>query len=172
MSKKARFEEEANNSDEYSEDEEQDEEDEAEDEAEEDSDGSSGSDVPEEKFPVLSSIVNRGKVVVDQDAPKTEDAERQAIRQELSNLSFEELQKLKEKIGSKKFNKTLNGNNKKTEPAVRDFKRANPNRPREMSSKSRKVEVRQVFQVPKVFKNDPRFDSLCGEFHEKVNVLQ
>ena len=139
-------------------------------ETEEEEDGSS--DVSEEKFPVLSSIVNRGKVAVDPTAPKNEDSERLAIRQELSNLSFEELQKLKEKIGSKKFNKTLlAGTSKKPEPAVREFKRANPNRPREMSSKCRKVEVKQAIQVPKVFKSDPRFDNLCGEFHEKVTIL-
>nr|CAG4635087.1 EOG090X0E8U [Alona affinis] len=164
MSKKTRFEEEDIVEEYNSEDDEDDDVDE-EDEADE---ASSGSDVSEDKFPVLSSIVNKGKVAVDPTAPKNEDTERLAIRQELSNLSFEELQKLKEKIGSKKFNNTLlAGGKKKSEPVVREFKRANPNRPREMSSKSRKIEVKQAIQVPKVFKNDPRFDNLCGEFHEK-----
>jgi len=126
----------------------------------------SGSEESEEELPVLSSIVKHGKVPVDSDTPRSEDAEKLAIRQELSGLSFEELQKLKEKIGSKKFNQTLSKGPKKA--VVKDFKRANPNRPREMSSKSRKVEIKPAVQVAKVFRNDPRFDNLCGEFHERV----
>nr|CAG4642067.1 EOG090X0E8U [Eurycercus lamellatus] len=134
-------------------------------EEEEEDDESSGSDVAVEKFPVLSSIVNKGKISVDHNTPWNEDSERLAIKQELSNLSFEELQKLKEKIGSKKFNLTLGGAKKKE--IVTDFKRANPNRPREMSSKSKRIGTKVAIQVPKVFRNDPRFDNLCGEFQER-----
>ncbi len=134
-----------------------------------DEDELSGLDISEEKFPVLRSIVSKGKVSDNQTyGERSEDAEKVAIRQELSNLSFEELQKLKEKIGSKKFNQTVKGTKKKIPERV-DFKRANPNRPRELSSKSRRIETKAAVQVAKVFKNDPRFDNLCGEFHEKVS---
>nr|CAG4649711.1 EOG090X0E8U [Scapholeberis mucronata]SVE93899.1 EOG090X0E8U [Scapholeberis mucronata] len=128
------------------------------------------SDFDDEKLPVLRSIVKKGRINVPEEVhvanPRTEDEERQAIKEELSSLSFEELQKLKEKIGSKKFNQTVNGRTKEGKPKV-EFKRANPNRPREMSSKSRRIEPITAVQVPKVFRNDPRFDNLCGEFREK-----
>ena len=128
-----------------------------------------------EKLPVLRSIVSKGKIDVDDDDyqasnPRNEDEERQAIKEELSSLSFEELQKLKEKIGSKKFNQTIAGSSKERKPKT-EFKRANPNRPRELSSKSRRIETKVAVQVPKVFRNDPRFDNLCGEFHEKVTTV-
>nr|CAG4640395.1 EOG090X0E8U [Daphnia pulex]SVE84527.1 EOG090X0E8U [Daphnia pulex]SVE85150.1 EOG090X0E8U [Daphnia pulex]SVE85777.1 EOG090X0E8U [Daphnia pulicaria] len=124
--------------------------------SDDDEDELSGLDIPEAKLPVLRSIGSE----------RGEEAEKLAIREELSALTFEELQKLKEKIGSKKFNQTLIGVKKK--PQVRtDFKRANPNRPREISSKSRRIEPKVAIQVPKVFRSDPRFDNLCGEFHEK-----
>ncbi|EFX84596.1 hypothetical protein DAPPUDRAFT_314889 [Daphnia pulex] len=140
--------------------------------SDDDEDELSGLDIPEAKLPVLRSIVSKGKTV-DHDQQRSfqgsergEEAEKLAIREELSALTFEELQKLKEKIGSKKFNQTLIGVKKK--PQVRtDFKRANPNRPREISSKSRRIEPKVAIQVPKVFRSDPRFDNLCGEFHEK-----
>jgi hypothetical protein len=136
-----------------------------------DEDELSGLDIPEAKLPVLRSIVSKGKTVDKQQSfqgsKRSEEDEKLAIREELSALTFEELQKLKEKIGSKKFNQTLIGVKKK--PQLRtDFKRANPNRPREISSKSRRIEPKVAIQVPKVFRSDPRFDNLCGEFHEKV----
>lgn len=131
-----------------------------------DEEDASGSEISDEKLPVLKSIVKGGKISIDSNTATNEDAERLAIRQELSALSFEELQKLKEKIGSKKFNQTINGTTKRD--VKKEFKRANPNRPREMSSKSRRIEVKAAVQIPKIHRNDPRFDSLCGEFHEQV----
>ena len=123
-----------------------------------------------DNLPVLNAIIKKGKIDSavrnNQDFEK-DDAERIAIRQELSALSFEELQKLKEKLGSKKFNQTLRGKKKNPEQEV-DYKRVNKNRPREMSSKSRRIEPKVAVQVAKVFRSDPRFDGLCGEFNEKV----
>ena len=110
--------------------------------------------------------MKKGKI----DTESQESSDREAIKQELSTLSFEELQKLKEKLGSKKFNQTLKGQKIMAAKEV-DYSRANKNRPREMSSKTRKVEQKVVIQVPKVFRNDPRFDGLCGEFNEKVNTI-
>ncbi|XP_037963644.2 ribosomal RNA processing protein 36 homolog [Plutella xylostella] len=99
-----------------------------------------------------------------------DDGERTAIRAELSTLSFEELQKLKEKIGAKVYKEALFGSNKKEKdekPKV--FKRENKNRPREMSSKKPVSMIREVPTkiVHKKEVRDPRFDSLCGEFDKK-----
>merc|ERR1712029_1237278 len=48
------------------------------------------------------------------------------------------------------------------------FKRENKNRPREMSSKKTVGRFREVVQVAKVQKRDPRFDPLCGDFDDKL----
>lgn len=53
----------------------------------------------------------------------------------MSNLTFEELQKLKEKIGAKVYKEAIFGANKTKDEKPRVFKRENKNRPREMSSK-------------------------------------
>ncbi|KRT83095.1 hypothetical protein AMK59_3638, partial [Oryctes borbonicus] len=92
--------------------------------------------------------------------------ERERIKQEISTMSFEELQKLKQKVGTKVYNETIFG--AKRDPKT-NFKRANKNRPREMSSK-RKVNVRnEISQVKKQQSfRDPRFDPLCGTFNEKM----
>ena len=54
------------------------------------------------------------------------------------------------------------------------MKRDNKNRPREMSSKKTVKRYRDVVGVSAENKNekrDPRFDSMCGEFDEKVKSL-
>ncbi|KAG8266888.1 rRNA biogenesis protein rrp36 [Homalodisca vitripennis] len=86
------------------------------------------------------------------------------IREELSQMSFEDLQKLKEKLGIKVYNQTVLGA-KKEKPEL-DFKRANKNRPREESSKKRVPLLRDVVTVKKDSIRDPRFDSSCGDFNE------
>lgn len=80
-------------------------------------------------------------------------------------MSFEDLQKLKEKLGSKVYNEAVFGAKrvKKTE-----FKRENKNRPREMTAKRQVSRSKQVVQVKKHEARDPRFDSLCGNFDEKA----
>ncbi|KAM3962549.1 ribosomal RNA processing protein 36 homolog [Aphomia sociella] len=96
------------------------------------------------------------------------DDERTAIRSELSSLSFEELQKLKEKIGAKVYKEALFGKNDETKsekPKI--FKRENKNRPREMSSKRPVSMLLDVTKVKKREVRDPRFDPLCGEFDKK-----
>ena len=55
------------------------------------------------------------------------------------------------------------------------MKRDNKNRPKEMSSKKPVKRYRDVVGVSaenKHEKRDPRFDSMCGEFDEKVKSLQ
>ncbi|CAG9854563.1 unnamed protein product [Phyllotreta striolata] len=100
-----------------------------------------------------------------------EEEERSKIRENISNLSFEELLKLKEEIGSKTFNDTLfNSSSTGNKRKKLQIKRVNKNRPREVSSKI-KVPTKlrsEVNVVPVVAKTsvprDPRFDPLCGQF--------
>lgn len=86
-------------------------------------------------------------------------------------MSFAELLKLKEELGSKVYNEALFGEDsasKKRKKEMKNqsaFKRENKNRPREISAKK---------QVPLLGKaktskkdlgpRDPRFDTKCGEF--------
>uniref|UniRef100_A0A8D8SDU3 rRNA biogenesis protein RRP36 n=1 Tax=Cacopsylla melanoneura TaxID=428564 RepID=A0A8D8SDU3_9HEMI len=110
-----------------------------------------------------------------QDIPQDTDDERIAIREELQGLSFEQLQKLKEEMGTKLFNKKV-FSGKHIDPKSKrknlNFKRENKNRPREVSSKIPprmvKKTAQPVIPVPKNIPRDPRFDSLCGTFKEKA----
>ncbi|XP_026500375.2 ribosomal RNA processing protein 36 homolog [Vanessa tameamea] len=96
-----------------------------------------------------------------------QDDERLAIKKELSTLSFEALQKLKEKVGSKVYKQAIFGENKKVQNAPKVFKRENKNRPREMSSKRPVRMLREAVTVKKNEIRDPRFDPLCGTFDKK-----
>lgn len=80
-------------------------------------------------------------------------------------MSFEELQRLKEEMGAKLYNEKIM--NVKRRKPITEFKRANKNRPREMSSK-RPMPVACVVQAKQVETRDPRFDPLCGSFEEKT----
>lgn len=80
-------------------------------------------------------------------------------------MSFENLQKLKDKLGTKIYNETMFGKKSKRKT---DFKRENKNRPREMSSKKPVFTFKKVVPVKKVTSRDPRFDSLCGTFDDKA----
>ena len=173
LAKRGRFQEASSSSkDEIEENEaeygENEEEEEYEEEEEGEEDGNEEEDEEDEddeidNLPVLNSIIKKGEI----NTGNQKSDDREAIKQELAALSFEELQKLKEKLGTKKFNQTVKGQKAKDVKEV-DYSRANKNRPREISSKSRKIERKVVIQVPKVFRNDPRFDGLCGEYNEKV----
>lgn len=85
----------------------------------------------------------------------------------MKHVSFEDLQKLQKRLGTKLYNETVFGrqNKKKT-----DFKRENKNRPREMSSKKPVPDFKfnDVISDKKVKSRDPRFDSLCGTFDKKA----
>lgn len=80
-------------------------------------------------------------------------------------MNFEDLQKLKERLGAKVYKETLFGKRKEVK---REFKRENKNRPREMSAKKPASILREVTKIKKVTARDPRFDSLCGTFDEKA----
>lgn len=98
--------------------------------------------------------------------------ERTSIRQELSNLTFEELEELKQKMGLTLYNEAMFGTTTKKQLSKKKqmqlFKRENKNRPREISSRSRAPPVREVVHVKKVVKRDPRFDESCGELNTEV----
>ncbi|KAJ8926008.1 hypothetical protein NQ315_009863 [Exocentrus adspersus] len=100
-----------------------------------------------------------------------EEAERSKIREKLSTLSFEELLKMKEEMGAKLYEEAVFGAAPKKK-LNRDFKRANKNRPREMSSKLKHVKKELVSSsapaTKKYVARDPRFDPLCGEFDSKT----
>lgn len=100
----------------------------------------------------------------EEDALLSEDKDQEQIRAELSQMSFEELQKLKEKLGTKVYKEMLFGP-RKIKKIV--FKRENKNRPREMSAKKTVPRFREVIHVKKHVPRDPRFDSLCGTFDPK-----
>lgn len=80
-------------------------------------------------------------------------------------MSFEDLQKLKEKLGTKVYNEAVFG--PKTVRKV-EFKRENKNRPREMSAKKPVSRLREISHPKKHIPRDPRFDSLCGTFNPKI----
>ncbi|XP_067001576.2 ribosomal RNA processing protein 36 homolog [Anabrus simplex] len=92
-----------------------------------------------------------------------EKSERASIKEELANMSFEEMIKLKEHLGGKAYNEAVFG----VRPTKTYFKRENKNRPREMSSKIRPGPFQDITH-PKKIVRDPRFDPLCGKFDEKV----
>lgn len=83
-------------------------------------------------------------------------------------MSFLELQKLKEEMGSKLYNKAVFGTTKKIKKTKTDFKRENKNRPREMSAKKQVPLLRDLPNVKKIEHRDPRFDERAGEFNEKA----
>lgn len=79
-----------------------------------------------------------------------------AIRAELSSLSFEELQKLKERIGAKVYKEALFGKKNATDNKPKVFKRENKNRPREVSSKKPVPFLLEAPVVKKKEIRDPR----------------
>lgn len=87
-------------------------------------------------------------------------------------MSFEDLQKLKEKLGTKIYNERVFGKKSKkknlNEKIRTEFTRENKNRPREMSAKKPVSTLKESVSVKKHVTRDPRFDDLCGTFNEKA----
>lgn len=96
-----------------------------------------------------------------------------SFRDELKAMSFEELMKLKEQLGSKDYNEAIFGESsvRTRRPKVKtDLKRLNKNRPREMTSKScvpflsnQSTERKE----PEKTIVDPRFEAGEGEYDAK-----
>ncbi|XP_077285089.1 ribosomal RNA processing protein 36 homolog [Arctopsyche grandis] len=100
-----------------------------------------------------------------------ESEQKMEIRAELSNMSFEALQKLKEQLGAKVYNEAVFGvESKRNRKRKTVFKRENKNRPREASSK-KPVPQMTIEESPATASDngprDPRFDSLCGTYNPK-----
>merc|ERR1712071_501548 len=100
-------------------------------------------DVEGNNFDMLSSLVTKGKI---------DTLEPEAIQNLMTGLTMEELIKLKEKFGTKKFYEMRSGQKKVKADKNATYTRANKNRPREMSAKNRKIEPKVVIQVAKVFR--------------------
>merc|ERR1719474_2637323 len=128
--------------------------------------------VSEEKTEENSQSSQSKKMKLDPDTSTTteeskEEKARKKYRDQLSKMSIEEIQKLKERLGLKLFQQKLEGTAPERGKKV-EFKRDNKNRPREMSSKKTVGRFREVVQVAKKERRDPRFDPLCGEFNDKL----
>jgi len=128
--------------------------------------------VSEEKTEENSQSSPAKKMKLDPDTSTTteeskEEKARKKYRDQLSKMSIEDIQKLKERLGLKLFQQKLEGTAPERGKKV-EFKRDNKNRPREMSSKKTVGRFREVVQVAKKERRDPRFDPLCGEFNDKL----
>ncbi|XP_070684029.1 ribosomal RNA processing protein 36 homolog [Pempheris klunzingeri] len=110
----------------------------------------------------------------DEDDEEPEDAggsseikTRDDIKKELSSMSFEDVLKLQNKVGTKVYNEVAYGSdNKSTE--TRKKRRLNKNRPMEVSAKKPPPFLRQVVAVRKPTLRDPRFDDLSGEYKPEI----
>lgn len=100
------------------------------------------------------------------DGLELEDKSEGEIKNDLSAMSFEELQSLKEKIGLKMYKEAVFGLDRKK--PNRNFTRDNKNRPREMTAKQQVPVYREVFQAKRKVKQDPRFDARAGDYNERA----
>ncbi|XP_035037019.2 ribosomal RNA processing protein 36 homolog [Hippoglossus stenolepis] len=91
---------------------------------------------------------------------------REDIKKELSNMSFEDVMKLQNKVGTKVYNEVTYGNSKK--PKSGKKKRLNKNRPMEISAKKPAPFLRRVVAIRKPTLRDPRFDDLSGEYKPEI----
>eukprot|EP00731_Ephydatia_muelleri_P027395 Em0019g268a len=99
-------------------------------------------------------------------ADSTRDQEER-IKQELSEVTLGELQTIQTKIGSKKFDVVLQSESSHVKK--KPMKRANKNRPREMSSKKPVPQFREVVELKKREQRlDPRFDEQTGTLNKEM----
>ncbi|ODM94973.1 Ribosomal RNA processing protein 36 [Orchesella cincta] len=105
----------------------------------------------------------------EEESENEDDTKKTPLRSQLKDLSFIELEALKQKMGLKEYNEAMFGNKTgKKQGKKTKFERKNKNRPLEISSKRRVPKFREVVKVSKKSqKKDPRFDDACGEYSEK-----
>ncbi|XP_036442875.1 ribosomal RNA processing protein 36 homolog [Colossoma macropomum] len=89
------------------------------------------------------------------------------LQRGLSALSFEEIIRLQNKVGTKAYNKIAYGTMKNKQTAE-PIKRLNKHRPDEISAKKSVPFLRKVVPVKKTILRDPRFDDLSGDFRPEV----
>ncbi|XP_029949832.1 ribosomal RNA processing protein 36 homolog [Salarias fasciatus] len=91
------------------------------------------------------------------------------MKRELSNMSFEDIMKLQNKVGTKVYSQVSSGRSSQTDGSrAGKKKRLNKNRPTEVSSKRPAPFLRQVVSVRKPMLRDPRFDDLSGEYKAEI----
>lgn len=98
--------------------------------------------------------------------PNNGDGFQDAIRSELNSMTFEQIQQLQNKLGLKKFKEVMQ--EKSTPGEVKNFKRLNKNRPQELTSKKPVSTFRNIFQVDKKERIDPRFNQAIGIYKPEV----
>ncbi|XP_051880726.1 ribosomal RNA processing protein 36 homolog [Pristis pectinata] len=89
-----------------------------------------------------------------------------SVREELSTLSFEELQELQSKVGLKVYNQIVCDSGKEQHGGR--HKCAQKDRPLEMSSKQPVPFLRRPAAVKKRVVRDPRFDDLSGNYNPEI----
>ncbi|XP_067270893.1 ribosomal RNA processing protein 36 homolog [Pseudorasbora parva] len=89
------------------------------------------------------------------------------IKNELSTMSFEEIIKLQNKVGTKVYNKIAYGVTKQQQ-INEPMKRLNKHRPQEISAKKHVPFLRKVVPAKKRISRDPRFDDLSGEYKPEI----
>lgn len=82
-------------------------------------------------------------------------------------MSFEDILKLKEELGSKAYNEKVFNKRPRKNQVNNQFKRENKNRPREMSSKIPTPMLNICTDNKRTQIRDPRFDPLCGTYDAK-----
>ncbi|XP_033480680.1 ribosomal RNA processing protein 36 homolog isoform X2 [Epinephelus lanceolatus] len=100
------------------------------------------------------------------DDDEEEEDEEEGSDVELSNMSFEDIMKLQNKVGTKVYNEVAYGSDKSQRTGKK--KRLNKNRPMEISAKKPAPFLRQVVSVRKPTLRDPRFDDLSGEYKPEI----
>lgn len=85
------------------------------------------------------------------------DSAEEELQEQVAGVPFEVLQQARSNGQATSFSRAKNQH---------ETKRANKNRPMEMSSKKPVPRFREVIQAPKREARDPRFESLCGKFEE------
>ncbi|KNA08202.1 hypothetical protein SOVF_164620 [Spinacia oleracea] len=113
----------------------------------------------------LNQLPSSTKIKFEESDSSSEDSESFSedeevnIQNELADVPFGELQKARADGSTLALHRKRESENKS--------KRANKNRPMEVSSKKPVSRFREVIQVPKKVVRDPRFESLCGTLDEE-----
>ncbi|XP_072912364.1 ribosomal RNA processing protein 36 homolog [Hemitrygon akajei] len=89
-----------------------------------------------------------------------------SVREELSTLSFEELQELQSKVGLKVYNQIVCDSGK--EQQKQQQKCSQKDGPLEMSSKQPMPFLRRPAAMKKRVVRDPRFDDLSGDYNPEI----
>jgi len=121
-----------------------------------------------DKNRAVDSSSNSSEDGTSSDGSDTKKDKTVQLKEELSEIPFCELEELKQKVGSKRYNKAIHGLFEKEGVKSKHQKRENKNRPREISSKKKVPRLRQVIPVKKQMSRDPRFDELSGTFNQEM----